>query len=245
MGEHAWVIEEEGKVVGYTAVSPVPGLDGVFSLTGAIASNRQRQGLGSRLLAHTLREASQLNMRQLSHSVTDLNSSAAHFLRRHGFFIEHEEWLLQLADFTRLPTAVPPPSCRIQTFPARREAAQQFQSLYDQSFGGKPWHQPYSLDEIEETLNKPADILFLVKANQPIGFAWLQNEAIEPIGVVKGEQGKGYGRFLLHAALHKLKQRGAGQAQIGVWRENETAVRLYQSLGFQHQQTITYLAFAL
>ncbi|MCP4425482.1 MAG: GNAT family N-acetyltransferase, partial [Chloroflexi bacterium] len=137
------------------------------------------------------------------------------------------------------------PSCRIQTSPSRTEAMRHFRALYDQSFGPAPWYQPYSADEVDATLENPADILFLFKDDASIGFAWLQKEAIEPIGIVPGERGRGYGRFLLLAALHKLKQRGAAQAQIGVWRENETAVSLYQSFGFQHQKTLAYLALAV
>ena len=250
MGRHTWVIEDGEEVMGYTAVFPVPGLDGLFSLIGGVVPRQQRRGVGSQLLAHTLREAPGLGIRRLSHAVTDLNSPTVPFLRQHGFFIEHEEWLMMLPDLTRLGTAtstslsadVPPTACRIQTYHTFNDAARQFRALYDQSFGDNPWYQPYSTTEMEDTLNEPTDILFLIKDDEPIGFAWLRKEAIEPIGIVKEEQGKGYGRFLLLSTLHKLKQRGAGQGQIGTWRENETAVRLYKSLGFQHQKTITYLA---
>jgi mycothiol synthase len=172
-----------------------------------------------------------------------LDSPAAHFLRHHDFFIEHEEWLLRISDLTGLPTAVPPPACRVHTYQSRPATIRQFRALYNQSFGSRPWYQPYSRAEVKETLDKSTDILFLHKANRPIGFAWLQGESIEPIGIVREEQGRGYGRFILLAALHELQRRGQTQAAIGLWRNNRAALRLYQSLGFQHQQTIVYLAF--
>lgn len=235
---HLWLVEDEGQVVGYTAVSPVPGLPGVYNLEGGILPAHRRQGLGSRLLQHVLHEAPALNVRQLSYCVTDLVNPAAYFLRHHNFFVEHEEWLMHLSPLPLRPPA-PQPDCQIQPHPA---PVPLFRQLYDQSFGGTPWYQPYSEEEVENTLENPEDILFLLRDAQPIGFAWLQEAAIEPIGIVREEWGKGYGRALLLAALHELQQRGKTQAKIGVWRSNQAAIHLYQSVGFQHQQTLTYLA---
>ena len=235
---HRWLIEDNGEIVGYTAVYPVPGLDRVYNLDGGIVPPHRRQGLGSHLLQHVLDESSKLNIHQLSYCVTDLDSPTIHFLHHHNFFLEHEEWLLQFSPLLPGPFA-PLPNCHLQTYPS---PIRLFCQLYDQSFGGTPWCQPYSSEEVENTLDDPDDILFLFKGGQPIGFAWLQGDAIEPIGIVQGEWGKGYGRHLLLAALHKLQQWGAAQAHIGVWRSNQAAVHLYQSVGFQHQQTLTYLA---
>jgi ribosomal protein S18 acetylase RimI-like enzyme len=240
---HVWLVEVGGQVVGYTAVSSIPGLPNVYNLDGGILPTYRRQGLGSQLLQHVLREAEALRIHQLSHCVTDPDSVGAHFLRHHNFFIEHEEWLMVLPNLqTRQFADSPPATCKLAT---RHSPTHLFCQIYDQSFGDTPWYQPYSQEEAENTLECPDDILFLFKDKQPIGFAWLQGEAIEPIGVVREEWGKGYGRALLLAALHKLKQRGAVQAKIGVWRDNRAAVRLYESVGFQHQQTLTYLAYEL
>lgn len=236
---HLWLVEDGGQVVGYTAVSPIPGLPGIYNLDGGILPAQRRQGLGSRLLHHVLHEAPGLNVRQLAHCVTDLNSPAAHFLRHHNFFVEHEEWLMQLSPLHPF-TPSPLPYCQVQILSS---PVPRFRQLYDQSFGGTPWYQPYSAEEVDNILDNPDDILFLFRDEQPIGFAWLQGEAIEPIGIVRVAWGKGYGRYLLLAALHELQQQGCHQAHIGVWRSNQAAIHLYQSIGFQHQQTLTYLAF--
>jgi ribosomal protein S18 acetylase RimI-like enzyme len=240
-----WVVEDE-EVLGYTAVFPVPGLDGVGSITGGIAPKYQRQGLGTSLLLQLIPEAQSLGFQQLSHGVADLNTPGAHFLRHHNFFIEHEDWFLQLSPLLLRPPAPPlPDRLKIHSIPSFPERI--FGQLYDRSFGGTAWYQHYTQVEIEETLTDPKDLLFLFKDGDPIGFAWLRMEKpeIEPMGIVKEEQGQGYGRILLLAALHEIKQRGANQTHIGVWRSNQAAIRLYQSVGFQHQQTLTYLACEL
>ena len=81
VAQRVWLLEEAGQMVGYTAVSAIPGLNDIYELTGGILPAKRRQGLGSCLLQHVLHEAPGLNIRQLSHCVTDLASPAAHFLR--------------------------------------------------------------------------------------------------------------------------------------------------------------------
>ncbi|HEX6383355.1 MAG TPA: GNAT family N-acetyltransferase [Anaerolineae bacterium] len=248
-GGNAWVVEAKGEVVGYAAVTPIPGLDGILGLEGFIAPAYRRQGLGSRLLLYVIQELEQSGAGQLSHYVTTVDAPAAHFLRHHGFFIEHEEWVMVLPELTHLPPLLPPTGCHLQTF-NRSQAIQYFCSLYDQSFSNHRWYQPYSHAEVAATLDGAADILFLVCAFRPVGFVWTRMAEsgageIEPLGVAKPYQGRGYGRFLLLAGLHRLKERGAQKVALGAWRDNKAALHLYQSLGFQHAYTRTYLAYDL
>jgi ribosomal protein S18 acetylase RimI-like enzyme len=127
-------------------------------------------------------------------------------------------------------------------------AASLFNRLYDESFASMPWYQPYqSNQEVIAELNDPANLLFLWRGNEPIGFAWLRwngsdSVEIEPVGIIYNYRGKGLGRALLLQALHQLKQLGAEIVRLGVWKSNATAVRLYQSLGFERQFQLIYLA---
>lgn len=248
-GGRVWVVEENGEVVGYAAVAPLPGLEGIVELEGFVAPAHRRRGVGSRLLAHLIRELEHSRVRQLSHYVTALDVPATHFLRRHGFTVEHEEWVMALPDLRQLPPLLLPADCRLQTF-NRAEAIRHFRALYDQSFSTYRWYQPYSHAEVAATLGDASDILFLTYGGRPMGFVWLHlTEAdageIEPIGVIRPYQGQGYGRLLLLAGLHRLAQRGAKRVAIGLWSENQVALHLYQSLGFQHRYTRTYLAYNL
>ncbi len=133
---------------------------------------------------------------------------------------------------------------------SREQAIPLLLRLYEASFSGLPWDQPYSAAEVAALLREPEDILFLQRGDEQIGFAWLQMErdeigVIEPLGIVRGRQGQGYGRILLQTAVRELARRGAARAQIGAWLENEAAIGLYTSLGFAHYQTTTYLAYDL
>ena len=245
MNGRIWTLLVNGQAAGLALAGPVPGLPGLFELDGFVAPDWQRRGLGSRLLARVKADMAGTAVGQLSHAVTDMDSPAARFLRQNDFAVEHEEWLLRKPDLS--PVAPPPhPELTWGTLP-RAQAIHQFCALYDRSFAPFPWYQPYTAPEAAAELAEAHDLLFLRRGAAFIGFAWLRwpDEGvgqIEPLGIVAGEQGKGYGRFLLNVALHQLAERGATQAQIGTWVENETAVALYQSVGFRHQETITYLA---
>ena len=141
-GGRLWVIAAE-EPFGYAAVFPVPGLPHIVDLVCAIASERRGWGYGSRLIARVLADLAGGSVRQVAHRVESLASPAAGFLRRLGFQLEHEEWILQL-DPLHAPRAQPPDSSlRIVTLP-RQEAIRLFQQLYEASFAGLSWYQPFS-----------------------------------------------------------------------------------------------------
>jgi ribosomal protein S18 acetylase RimI-like enzyme len=261
-GRSTWIMTQNDKAVGVTAVTTIPGLPHIRVLHGFIAPSWQRQGLGSQLLQHVLAELRGergeergetkdtqplVPSLQLSYCVDDVNSPAYHFLRHHHFYIEHEELHLVLPSPPHLLTSSPLPAPI--TLP-RAQAVRQFISLYDQSFGPHPWYQPYTAEEVATLLVHPHDLLFARDDDHWVGFVWIKMIGvglgeIEPIGVLAEWQGKGYGRFLLQTAVNNLRQREAKKIHIGAWATNTTALHLYDSLGFQHDHTLAYLAYDL
>ena len=57
--------------------------------------------------------------------------------------------------------------------------------------------------------------------------AWLEDLFVEP-----GARGSGLGRTLVEAAVERARARGCGRIQLDCNRDNEAALRLYESLGF-------------
>lgn len=254
-GGFVWVMEQQGQPIGYVESARLPGLDGVGDLQGFIGSAWQHQGLGTRLLNHMLTNLKAAGWRQISTCVPQLDSPLALFLQHNHFFVEHEECTL------RLDNLVGAHPCghlkqdghkdaplRLQSF-RWGKTTRLFQQLYNASFSPQLWYQPYSISEIEETLDKAADIQFLMCDEQPIGFAWVQtakqSAIIEPVGIVPQFQGHGHGRFMLTAVLHQLAQQNINQVEIGAWKRNGRALSLYQSLGFRPAKTAIYLAINL
>lgn len=253
-GEMAWVMEREGEVVGYAVVAAAPGLPGVADLAGFIAPGWQRRGWGRELLRFVCRQARRRGFGQLSCALPALDTSAALFLNRCGFYLEHEERRLALHDLSGLPPARLPPSFTVSALPLPT-AVRQFRLLYDACFGPHPWYQPYQdnaevLAEMEHTHSDLTDLLFLEHEGQPVGFAWVRRMPaaageIEPIGILPSFQGRGLGRNLLLYALRRLYEQGSQTAQIAAWSQNLPALHLYESVGFQPGASLFYLAHDL
>lgn len=242
-GGRVWVAARGRSLAGYAAVDSLPGLPGIYDLTGGVVPARQRRGIGGRLLAHAVAHAPALGARQLSCRVESLADEAARFLLQRGFALEHEECLLELGDLSALP---PPPDGDFRTL-SRERAVAEFCRLYDRAFDGRPWSQPYSEAEVAAALERPEDILFTAVAGELIGVVWHQKlpdgrGRVEPIGIAREHQGQGYGRRLLLAALHSLRAQRATPVEIGLWRTNDTAMNLYKGLGFREVANWYYLA---
>lgn len=235
------VLTVDGEVAGYTAVWPVPGLPGIVEIDGFIAPHWQRQGLGSRLLQQLILDLPDRTPLQLSWQTHSLETPGARFLQKQGFSLEHEEWLMELTDWRGLPPAAVP----LQTFD-QATAVTQFLRLYEDSFSQTPWYQPFTLQEVAADLTNPKDISFLMLENTPIGFAWVRPSGpgvveIEPMGIVREWQGRGYGRHLLLAVLQYLGWQNIHTVHLGVWAQNTAAVHLYQRIGFRRAASLFYL----
>lgn len=245
-GGHSWLIgSDRRKPAGYALIDRVPGLPGVHELSGGIVPAGRRRGLGTDLLRHVQRAARELGVRQLSARAARLEDETATFLLRRGFVVEHEECLLQQDNLFDLPPVPEEPPGQLVTYP-RDRAVPEFCRVYDESFSGMPWSQPYTEAEVATLLNDPDDLLFIEVEGQPIGVAWHEvlfngRGRVEPLGVVRAYQGQGYGRRLLLAALHRLRRR-AFVLEIGTWRQNVAALNLYKGLGFSEVDHWYYLA---
>lgn len=83
------------------------------------------------------------------------------------------------------------------------------------------------------------DALFLVAEEQKkiVGYCGilmaLDEGDLVKIGVLRENQGQGIGRQLLGALIRKAAQKGVVSVYLEVRVSNETAVRLYESFGFQ------------
>jgi ribosomal protein S18 acetylase RimI-like enzyme len=62
--------------------------------------------------------------------------------------------------------------------------------------------------------------------------------AIQNLGVMTAHRGRGLGKALLVAALHGFRRCGLGRGILEVTAQNESAVRLYRSLGFRCRKTV-------
>jgi mycothiol synthase len=249
-GGRAWVVRRGQSLAGYASVMPVPGLPGLYELDGFIAPAQRRQGVASAFLQTIIERLAGSDVSQLSYPVSSTETPAARFLLKNGFCAEHEEQLLVLDELSALPAVDPGPGLSLSTL-ACSQAIAHFRRLYEASFAGLAWFQPYEDDqEVARELADAGDLLFLADGDQPIGFLWLrwpdvQLAEIEPVGLLPAYRGRGLGRWLVVAGLRQAAQQGAGRVQTGLWRTNAVAWKLYRQLGFRPAGTTIYLAYDL
>ncbi len=242
-----WVLLDAKEPVGYAAIFPVPGLPGLFELHGEVHDDACQLGGAALLFETLLQSLDRRAVRQLTRAVPSLQTVTARLLEEHGFRLGHEEWQMERPITESEPASTLPPGCRLRSLP-REQTLDLFLRLYEESFSPTRWYQPYSRTEAAADLRDGDDLLFLFAEEQPIGFAWLRVRRaaageIEPMGIVPRHQGQGAGRALLATALRRLSERGLRQATVGLWRQNQPALNLYQSAGFERTGSRYYLVY--
>ncbi len=246
----AWILRQGQAVAGYASIMPAPGLPGLYELDGMIAPAQRRRGLASFLLATLVERLADSGVSQLFYAAPNAATPAARFLLENGFFVEHEERRLVLTDLSALPAADLDRPFSLLTF-GRRQAIAHFRQLYQDSFAGLAWYQPYVDDrEVAREMDDPGDLLFLAEGRRPVGFLWLRwpdlrSAEIEPVGLLPAYQGRGLGRQLMLAGLERAAQQGAEQVWVGAWRRNTPAMTLYRNLGFRPIEGKLFLAYDL
>ncbi len=248
--EYSIVVCRDEQMFGVASARPWPGLEAYLELHICVQPDMRRQGYGMMLLERLLPTLADAGVRMVSREVPGLDSPAALFLFAAGFQREHDEWEMVREGLSDLPELALPASVGLATYP-RLQAISEFRRLYEMAFAGERSYQPYlSNGEVSRELNAADDLRFLTYNNAPAGFAWLRYVddelgEVEPLGLAKDYQGQGLGYWLLLAGLHELAARGHRRARLGVWADNERAIRLYRRLGFTPTATRYYLAKAL
>ncbi len=84
-----YVFEADGRVVGYCTLSAYrpgrKGLESVAEVSYYVDRRHHRRGIGSRLLAHAIREAKHLGYRNLLAILLSCNAGSIALLEKHGF----------------------------------------------------------------------------------------------------------------------------------------------------------------
>lgn len=105
----------------------------------------------------------------------------------------------------------------------------------------------FSLENVLEELNNSENFFFIAyQENEPAGYLKLRlpeehlpslknNTPIEleRVYVLKKLQGTGLGYKLMQFAFEYSRQKGFDTLWLGVWEQNEKAIRFYEKLGFE------------
>lgn len=171
------------------------------------------------------------------------NEGAIAFLEALGFAYDHSFWRFGLDPDRAIPLPSLPADITLSGYTG--DDILPYIDLINTSFADHPTPLRVTLEQIEHVHGKdnfdPAAIAILRDpADTMIGFCTtgIDRETDPPtghinlVGVLRDYRGRGLGRWLLLWGIERLRSKGITTIELSVDAENENAVGLYRSVGF-------------
>lgn len=182
-------------------------------------------------------------------------------LLRLGFQPERYFWRLRRSLTTPIPKATIPPGWQIRS--VTTHDAEHWVEMFNQTFVDHWNHAPVTVAEFRHwtagaNYDPNLDLVVETAEGQMVAFCYsainpernarlgLQEGHVGLLGTRRGYRQRGLARALLTESLLRLQLLGMTTATIGVDAQNPTgAVQLYESVGFQHDQSSTVFRKAM
>lgn len=243
--ELRWIAMVDGEPAGFAFSFLAPTHDGSFAMVRmGVVERHRRRGVGSALLTAAARKLEAIrdrhHLHELNLSAWDPNPAAEGFAARHGFRHARNFWRMERP---LGPVARPqwPAGIVLRVFDGGEQALVGFNDAYNRSFAE---HYHYVRSSLEDTRVITGQRHF---RHDGMGLAYRGEECVgfcrnarygDPgevalIGTVPEARGIGLGRALLRWGIAWLQNDFAKPVYLMVDGENESALTLYRSEGFQ------------
>jgi ribosomal protein S18 acetylase RimI-like enzyme len=229
------VFEEDERVLGFAGRYAF-GDGGTAEVAGMVDPAARRRGIGSRILDGVLRGCRERGFDEVLLVTPRNGAGGAQFARAHGGRLEHSEHALVLR-------GDPTPGRSDAAVTLRRAGpgdAEVIGRLLDAAFHSTP-------SDLEKLLALPDERTLLISyADVPVGTVRLtrgpDSGGIYGFAVDPAWQGRGIGRDVLRRCCTLLRDEGAHTVGLEVAVDNERALGLYTSVGFEPVLTEDYYA---
>jgi ribosomal protein S18 acetylase RimI-like enzyme len=226
---------EDGQLLGFLGIYGFNWQH--LEVTGMVDPDARGRGIGHTLLDTALPLCRELDKPRLLLVVPRGSPGGAHLASGYGMTYEHSEHALRLrarpeeaTDPTvslRNPTAVDIPALA---------------DLYSEAFGDTPVN-------LAEMITRESPPLIILRGNEVAGTVAVVREgqrgAIYGFIVVRQLRGRGIGRQVLRQACRDLFEDGMTHVDLEVEVENDRALGLYTSVGFELEATDDYYELVL
>ena len=205
----------------------------------------RRRGVGRMLLSHAIMTAHSKGALHIDLWAYNDTVASQHVAAQFGFTPARR--LLHLHRHMRSAPA-PQPVAGATIRPVRPGLDDEtWLALNNRIFAGHPENGRWTIEDLRARMAQPwfhaDDVLMLEIEGALAGFCWLKVEEraaegrvgeVYVIGTAPEYQGRGLGRYLLGAALSRLREREAAVAAIYVDQSNVAALALYTANGFHY-----------
>lgn len=240
-----WIATVDGRPSGFAFSFLAHTHGGAFAMVRiGVVERARRRGLGTALLAAATAALEAIRERhglyEMSLSAWQPNPAAEAFAERHGFRHARNFWRMERP---LGPVAKPqwPPGIVMRTFDRSEKALADFNDAYNLAFAD---HYHYVRSTVEEARVvagqrhfRPDGLALAYRGTTCVGFCrnarYGDPGEVAVIGTVPEARGIGLGRALLRWGIAWLQDDFASPVYLMVDGENEGALRLYRSEGFQ------------
>ena len=252
LDRHSLVVEADGRAVGYARMFREKGTR-LWTLIWLEPSWRG-QGIERQLIERLWAAAASFDEPAFDVGVRPSQPSYASAVQELGLAPVRTWWTMRIDLRGELPAPALPPGVALRPFVAGQDEVMLTGMVNDvfSEHWGEGEHTPEAIGaELAQPTFTADLLLFAEKDDQVIGYVWSWVEPqriatgdacayIGDLGVRKAHRGQGLGRALLLRALHDVRSRGMGAAELDVDGPNADAKHLYESVGFCQKQELRW-----
>ncbi|MCH8224023.1 MAG: GNAT family N-acetyltransferase [Chloroflexi bacterium] len=211
--------------------------------SGIVHLDHRREGVGRALIEAVRADCRECGRAGFLFVCDEAGSAGRPFALAIGAEYQMSEYLLEL-DVDRRPAS---PGGPLSIREATLDDVDDVIRIGMRGFGEDEEKTEFRRRRTREWLNEPLRVVYVAEfEGEPVGTATLflapdsTDGFINALAVLPEYQGRGYGRQILSEAVGGLIARGRERVKIEVQTDNEGALGLYESVGFERSVTYAY-----
>jgi mycothiol synthase len=247
--QDVWVAESGRKLVGYGVAFEQPSQR--CTIYVIVHPSQRRKSLGSQLLELVLDRAREVSSKSVLVYANERNKASNQFLTYHQFQPVGSSGTMKLNADIETPPSQFPKGFTLKKYSELNDPLLLLRALNECYFG--MWGHGYNPNPTEEERKSPRflhyydenDIFLLFDEKQSIsGICSLKsqgmqeangelNDLLDGPGIVQEYREQGYQRPFILAGIEHLRKRGIRPIMLQFYGDNENALNIYRSLGFE------------
>jgi mycothiol synthase len=247
--QDVWVAESEGRLVSYAIAFERPSQQ--CTIYVVVHPSQRRKALGSRLLELTLDRAREIGSKDILVHANEHNRASNLFLKHHNFEQVGSSGSLKINSEVESPPAEIPKGFTLKKYSEVKDPLILLKALNDCYLG--MWGHGHNDNPSEEERQSPSflhyydgdDILLLFDdKNSIFGICSLKSQGkregngelsdlLDGPGIIQEYREQGYQRPLVLAGIEHLRRKGTRPITLEFWGDDERALDIYRSLGFE------------